>query len=247
MIAIFSALEAEVRELKKEMVIKTTSIDQDCRIYAGIWVGKDILLVLSGVGKERAKLAAGLILNKYPVDALISSGFGGGLNNQTAAGDVVIYSALICEDKRGGGLQKDLHPDPRLFSAAAKGCDASDLRVLVGRGITISQVCLTPESKLKLGKLSGADVVDMESYWIGLTAAENNIPFLAARSIFDSVEDDLTMLSHITDDGEVKPLKALGYFSGHPGQLRKAVSFSTNSKKAEKNLAIFLSKLVKAI
>jgi len=247
MIAIFSALEAEVGELKKGMVIKTTSIDQDCRIYAGKLAGKDILLVLSGMGKERAKLAAGLVLNKYPVGALVSSGFGGALNNQTTAGDVVIYATLICEDKRGDFPRKALHPDPGLVSAAEKGYDASDLRVLAGQGITISQVCVTPESKLKLGQLSGADVVDMESYWIGLIAAERNIPFLAARSIFDSVEDDLTLLSHITDEGEVKPRKALGYFSGHPGQLRKAASFSANSRKAGKNLAIFLNTLVKAI
>jgi adenosylhomocysteine nucleosidase len=247
MIAIMSALEEEVREFKKGMVITKTSREQDCRIYEGNCAKKDSLLVLTGVGRERAQKTTEFILNKFPVNALVSTGFGGSLNGKTATGDIVIYAKINCEETPGGQPGKTLYSNPGLISAASKQGGNNGFNSLVGNGVTISEVCVTPESKRRLGQVFAADVVDMESYWIGQIAGQRNLPFIVLRSIFDTVQKDLSLLSHVTVEGKAAPLKAAGYFIGHPGQLGKVGSYVSDSQKAGRNLALFLHKFVKDV
>jgi hypothetical protein len=90
-------------------------------------------------------------------------------------------------------------------------------------------------------------VVDMESYWICQIAGERDVPFIAVRTIFDTVQDDLSLLGHMMVEGKVTPLKALGYLISHPGRVRKIVAYYINSKKARRNLAFFLHNLAKDI
>jgi adenosylhomocysteine nucleosidase len=247
MLSIFAALEAEVSEFKKGMTIFGTSTYQDCRIFEGRLAGRDVLLAVTGIGEERAKTAARYVLDKIPVSALVSSGFAGALNDKTAVGDMVIYTVLRCEQCREVSAGKPLQPDPILLTQCLKSGRECAIQVLSGRGISISRVCATPQDKSELGRDSGADSVDMESFWIGQIAAERNVPFIAVRSISDNLADDLSLLADITAGSRVKPLKALGHFIHHPTDLRTAALLLTNSRKAGKNLALFLDTVVKNI
>jgi adenosylhomocysteine nucleosidase len=260
MLVIMFAMAAEQRELKKALVISKTSVYRDCRIYEGKIANKNVLLAVTGVGQKRAVAATEFILNRYPVDAMISSGFAGSLNNKTAVGDIVIYSSLTCEMRQDSAPVKT--PAPVSFpslqlsafslspasnsSSLSAGCHLPfTFRVCSGKGISISRVCVTPRDKLKLGLESGADVVDMESYWIGQIADQRNIPFITVRSISDSIEDDLSILVDVMDGEKINPIKVMGYLIAHPGQLRMMASRVANSRKAGKNLAVFLGKLAR--
>lgn len=247
MLSIFAALEAEVREFKKGMVIVRTSTYQDCRVFEGRLAGKDILLVLTGMGEKRAKTAAQYVLDKFPVSALVSSGFAGALNDKTAVGDIVVYTVLSCEQSRDVSAAKLLWPDLSLLTACVKSGQECHTQVLSGIGVSISRVCATPQEKSRLGRDSGAVVVDMESFWIGQIAQERNVPFIAARSISDGAEDDLSLLVHVTSRDQVRLLKALDYFIHHPSQIGTAAALLTNTRKAGKNLAVFLDRVVNNI
>ena len=244
MLTIFAAIEAELNEFKKGMTIFGTSTYQECRIFEGRMAEKDVLLVLTGIGEERAKAAARYVLDKIPVSALISSGFAGALNDKTTVGDMVICTVLRCEQSREVSAGKPLYPDPTLLAQCLKSGRECDIQVLSGRGISISRVCATPQNKAELGRDSGADSVDMESFWIGQIADERNVPFIAVRSISDNLEDDLSLVADITAGNQFKPLKALGYFVHHPSQVKTAAVLVSNSRKAGKNLALFLNKMV---
>jgi nucleoside phosphorylase len=132
---------------------------------------KEVLLVLTGMGKTQAEVATEWVLDKYPIVALISSGFGGALNNKTAVGDIVIYSTQTCDDGQGGTDGKVLYLYPELIEAAAKSGAECEFNVLQGMGISIMRLCLSPESRARLGRDSAADTINMESYWIGQIAA----------------------------------------------------------------------------
>jgi adenosylhomocysteine nucleosidase len=247
MLCIFAALEAEVREFKKGMAIIRTFTYQDCRIFEGILAGKDVLLVVTGIGEKRAKTSAQYILENFPVSVLVSSGFAGALNDKVCVGDIAIYKTLRCEQCREVSAGKPLQTNLTLLADCTKSDQDCHIQFLSCRGVSVSRVCATPQGKSKLGCDSGADVVDMESFWIGQIAAERNVPFIAVRSISDSVDDDLSFLAHVTDGGQVKPLKALGYFMHHPSHLRTVAVLLTNGRKAGKNLAVFLDKMVRNI
>jgi adenosylhomocysteine nucleosidase len=243
MFCIFAALEAEIRGLKKRIIITRTRIRQDCRISEGRLAGNSVLLILTGIGEKRAKAAAQYVLENFPVDALVSSGFAGALNDKLNVGDIAIYNHLLCQCTREDFADGALQVDPALLKQCTKSARECGVPGLIKQGISISRVCAAPREKAKLGRDSGADVVDMESFWICQIAAERNVPFIAVRAISDSLEDDLSLLSHITVGGQVRPLMALGYFFHHPSHLRTAAALLTNARKAGKNLALFLDKL----
>jgi nucleoside phosphorylase len=226
------------------MSIRKTSSYRCCRMYEGNYGKRECVLVLTGMGGEHARQVTQLITSTYPVSALISTGFGGSLNHKTAVGDVVIYARLF-EGGMGApsGPQSDLASDSKLVETAS-ALVGHGFRTLVGTGLTLPEVCSLPVAKLELGQKFAADIVDMESYSIGQSALERKYPFIAARSVFDSVEDDLTLLNRITSGGTLSLRKACSRLAAHPGDLRKLLGFSKNAAKARSSLAQFLSGLL---
>ena len=249
MIALFSALNQEVDGLKKMMFVSGTSSYKECRITEGKCGSKENLLVLTGVGKENARQAIEIVLEKYAVSAIISTGFGGALNEKTKVGDIVMCSGLLCGEYSvpGQNIKEKLIPDPRLTSALKNTIKDMGLSFMIGTGLTVQEVAEIPETKLALGRQFGADMVDMESYWIGKIAADKGLPFVEVRSIFDTVGDDLSWLSQIMPGGKVNSAAAVSAVILHPGRIKKLAYFAGNAKKAEHNLAVFLNKLVQEI
>jgi adenosylhomocysteine nucleosidase len=243
-IGIFCALKAEIRDFKNHLAINKMSVDKECEIYEGHYGKHTILLVLTGVGKRLAQEAVDIVFEKYPVSILISTGCGGALNEKSGAGDIVIYSRMHCYD---GMEYAAINANPELLSVALESQKRSNLRIYCGKGVTISQVCATPEAKIKLGQQCQCDVVDMESYWIGARALERKIPFITIRSIFDSVNDDLSLLERATVNGKISPKKALYNIISHPVDIKNAIYYSQNMRKASKHLSIYLDQFLHGI
>jgi nucleoside phosphorylase len=82
MIAIFYALEAEIKELRKAAGFTSLSSPGSRTIQAN-YKGKGLLLAATGVGKDRAREVAERTLRTYPVSVVISTGFAGALNRKT--------------------------------------------------------------------------------------------------------------------------------------------------------------------
>lgn len=245
MIALISALEEEVRDLKRNMEIRRTASYQCCRIYEGEFAGKANLLVLTGIGGEHAQQVTQLILATYPVRLMVSTGFGGSLNPKTDVGDVVIYAQLFNGDQAGGPSRREgLKLNPGLAARVSEGITPNGLKTLIGNGVTISKVCSSPQIKRNLGNEFNADIVDMESYFIGQVALERGMPFIAVRSIFDTLQDDLSVLDNVTFDGKIVPRRMLSCLISHPGQVKNLVRYANNAKKARKSLAVYLTGLM---
>jgi len=248
-IAIFGALPVETNFLKKYMFVKKTSVYRHCRIQEGRFGDIDSLLVTTGVGKEKAIRAADYVLNHFPVSLVISTGFGGGLNDKTARGDIVVYAEFTCENRPGEELSADsvLHSDSYLVSIAERALIKSKYPYLIGKGISSVYAQTTPESKYKLGASYLADAIDMESYWIGQIAIEKRIPFIAIRPLLDAVNDDLSALESIFSAEKIVPLKALTYFTRHPSQIKEVLKFSSDSGKTGKAMALFIRDYIAVI
>jgi adenosylhomocysteine nucleosidase len=249
-IALFSALKEELSDFKGEMLISKTFFSQDCSFYEGKCNNKDSLMVLTGVGRERAQKAVELALEKYPITSLISTGFGGSLNCKTKAGDIVVCSRLGCGEEPMGELSsnRSVESDSALKSACVKSLNETGLRFIIGNGITMPLISQTPESKSELGKKFTADIVDMESYWIGQIAIENKLPFIAVRSIFDSLEDDLSPLEQIISlEGKIKVIPFLSGVISHPGRIKNIAHYAGNARKAKSNLATFILRFLEEI
>jgi nucleoside phosphorylase len=246
MLAILAALNEEVSGLKSSLSITKYSLVEDCRLYEGQYHQRHCLLVLTGVGKKRAQKAVKAALERYPVKTMVSTGFSGALSGNTRVGDIVVYSGLGFKDDAKGNkrLESTLTPDSDLMSLSIKLLNETGLPFISGRGLTLETVCSSPEAKKALGQEFEAESVDMESYWLAITARENRIPFITVRAIFDELKDDLTCLTRISTDGKIDQGAAAWQALKHPWQIKEMAHYARCARKAEKNLTVFLSRLV---
>ena len=241
MIALFYALEAEIRELKKAPGFNVLSSPGGNPLRAN-FKGRDLLLVATGVGKDLARQAAERTLREYPVSDVISTGFAGALNEKTRAGDVVIALQIQPEQMEPG---EHALPAAASLALAARSVHRVDgFQILAGSGVTSNQVCATPAAKRQLCSAFQADFVDMESYWIGRCAAARQLPFITIRVVSDSVADDLSFIGQITAAGKVSPARTVRHFVTHPGDVPRTVGLAGQMGKAGRNLAWFLDRLL---
>jgi adenosylhomocysteine nucleosidase len=247
MLALLGALREEVADLKRQMVLEEAFAGQGYHVYKGKYKNKDVLLVQTGLGRERAERATKLVLSRYPVTAVISIGFAGALTEESKIGDVILCSTLHCAN---GLIQKGLKPesyycDTDLISRISQSLEGKAVRFRQGSSVTVSQLVSNPEAKQKLGKAFRANIVDMESYWVARIASDRQIPFAAVRAVSDTVQDSLPPLDRmLTPNGKWRWEKAAPYFIFHPQHLIKLFVLYRNARQARKSLTAFVSHMV---
>lgn len=93
MIGFVIAMENEAEILLQEMEIKTQCILSDKKLFVGTAYGKDVALLIAGIGKVNAACGAQLLYERYPLSAMVNYGLAGGLNADTKVGEVYPVSA----------------------------------------------------------------------------------------------------------------------------------------------------------
>jgi nucleoside phosphorylase len=147
-----------------------------------------LLVAVAGMGREGAERAVRLLAGYRPT-GLLSTGFAVALDRTLSPGTVVVPERVSSLD--GDGLRPGLAlgADPLLLEVCRRAPGAT-LQV-VSEGVTVPRVLVSPEEKRRLGRLTGAAIADMESFWTGALAAAMGIPFLAVRAVFDTPYDAL--------------------------------------------------------
>jgi adenosylhomocysteine nucleosidase len=250
MLAIFGAFGQEVVDFRRQMVIEEVVVRPVCKLYLGKFKKRETLLVQTGMGKERAENATQFALERYPVTAIISLGFAGGLAPELRIGDVVVCSTLLCAP---GTEQKEeklepLAPDANLLSLASQGTEDKATRFCLGTGVTVLQLDSDRQKMQELSETFHAHIVDMESYWIARIASAQQIPFIAIRSISDNIGSSVQPFDQIlASDGRLLWRKAALCFLSHPQYLVNVFTLFKNTRPAKRNLAAFVGHLVSQI
>jgi adenosylhomocysteine nucleosidase len=239
MLALVAAMKQEIMGLKRHMQIENAVSENGYKIFQGTLGDKEILLVQTGIGKERTEKALKVVLKNYHVTALISFGLAGGLSSELNVGDIVISSKLYSTDRQSFPY----HSDTNLLSLALQNPRGDIVRM--GKIVTTAQVASEPDEKRSLGLTYDADVVDMESYWIAKVADENKVPFLAIRGISDTYKEKLPPFEQLLEvNGRLRLLKVILFFLSHPGQIILLARLYQNSKRSEANLANFIARFI---
>jgi 4-hydroxy-3-methylbut-2-enyl diphosphate reductase len=133
----------------------------------------------TGMGPRRARAAAPALRDR-PGVALLVMGFGGGLDEHSDVGDVVVADAV-------------LGPDGELVACA--GAEAL-AEALERRGLSVRRGQIASVARLAMGdarvrlREGGAIAVDMESVWLAPGAGAR--PFAVVRVISDTPARELT-------------------------------------------------------
>jgi len=250
MLAILGAFGQEIVDYRRQMVIEEVVAGPLCRLYRGKFKNRETVLVQTGMGKERAENATRFILERYPITAMISLGFAGALAPQLRIGDVVVCSTLYCAP---GSEQKEqrlepLAPDANLLSLASQGPADGAIPFCLGNGVTVLQLDANPQKMQEFSETFQANIIDMESYWIARIASARQIPFIAIRSISDTIQHSVQPFDQIlASNGSLLWKKAVLTFLSHPQYLINVYNLYRNTRPAKRNLAAFIDYMVTRI
>jgi adenosylhomocysteine nucleosidase len=201
-LVVMSAFPPELTRLLGEAHISDTLAVGGATCYVGALEGNDAILLLSGIGLERAAATTRAVLDTFAVTAIVFSGIAGGINPDLNIGDVTIPA-------RWGRADGDPGPsDPRfwlpvhdamlntaegvarsvaLIDSTPEGIHlTSRPRVIPGgNGISNSFFVDDPEYRSWLWRTFEANAVDMETAAVARVAADRGVPYIAFRSLSD--------------------------------------------------------------
>lgn len=206
MLGIIGAMDEEVAKLKEHMtdveVITKASMD----FYKGKLSGKDVVVVRSGVGKVNAAICTQILVDAFPITAVINTGIAGSLRNEINIGDIVLSTDALEHDVEATAFGYPIGQIPRMDTLAfeadknlitlAETCCAKvnpDIKTFVGRVVSGDQFIASKEKKEWLVENFAGFCTEMEGAAIAHCAYLNNIPFLVIRAISDKADNSAQM------------------------------------------------------
>jgi adenosylhomocysteine nucleosidase len=194
-------------------------------ILTGTFAGREIVVLHTGVGPERARKRCGDFLAAHRPDFVISAGYAGGLDERLQVGSLVIADNFTDQSFM------------TLAMEAARG------KALIGKLTTQDRVAETTEAKRQLAGTTGAVAVDMETEAIYLQCRLSNIPMLSVRAISDPIGTAMPVPGEVwLDEIEQKPrvLALLAYLARNPSVIPAFARFVRGTNLARNEFTGFL-------
>ncbi len=157
--------------------IKGLSLEQIMKKPFTIFSNDDYLLIISGIGKVYAALAAGFLIREYALVTLYNVGAAGGLREGISAGDIFHVSEVIDFDR------------PKL-----KNSEIRKMKPDINDGyryaslVTLDRPVITVEDRNVMGRY--ADIVDMEGAGFLQGCRVFSAKGYIWKIVSDTVEDD---------------------------------------------------------
>ncbi|GAC1528774.1 MAG: 5'-methylthioadenosine/adenosylhomocysteine nucleosidase [Ramlibacter sp.] len=168
----------------------------------GLLHGREVVLVLSRIGKVAAATTAAVLIERFGVGEIVFTGVAGGLAPGVDVGHVVVAE---------GFLQHDLDASPLfprfevpLYGTSIFPCNAALTARLASavqlalpgvhlhRGLVISGdrfVAATAESRALQAAVPAALAVEMEGAAVAQVCHDYGVPFAAVRTVSDRADD----------------------------------------------------------
>ena len=185
---IIAAMEEEKRLLEEEMTIEKKTTVANWEFIEGTLVGKNIVLVQSGIGKVMSALATGILIDRFGVDLVMNTGSAGGFGTTLEIGDIVIGTELAAYGQMPGmparfAMNQDFLPS--IEQAIAK----VDLKSHTGLIVSSDSFIHTREQRTHILK-HFPDVMasEMEGAAIAQACHAFGVPFIVIRAISDIPE-----------------------------------------------------------
>lgn len=204
-IGIIGAMPEEVASLIAEMSIEKKVKKAMMEFNHGRIYDKEVVIVVSGIGKVNAAVCTQILADDFNVDAVINVGIAGGIGTNIYPGDVVVATDLVEHDMdttsfgdRPGQIPNmdvfDFKCDEKLVELAKKACEEiKDINSFSGRIVSGDQFIANVEKIRWLSEEFGALSCEMEGASIAHVAYLNQKPFVVIRSISDNANNGAHM------------------------------------------------------
>ena len=196
-IGIIGAMDDEISMYKKHIKNVKEVKWKIFTFYKGLFNGKNVVLVKSGVGKTFAAMICQRLIDEFNVSMILFTGVGGSLNKELNIGDVVVSTDSVHHDfdatPLGFKLGQISYTDYRFFKAdenlikLALKAKLNNHKIIKGRILTGDQFFTQAEKlqkKYLTEELKG-DCIEMEGAAVAQVCNINKIPYLIIRSMSD--------------------------------------------------------------
>jgi adenosylhomocysteine nucleosidase len=224
-IAIIVAMKREIDPLLELWRYEGRTVERRSISVLEGYVSEGTWVIVAGIGRKRAAVAARVVVEYYQPELMISAGVAGALSKKLRAGDVVRPQAVV-------------------DAASGEKYNCVGEREVQGVLVTAASV-VSRKEKEELAEKFKADSVDMEAAVVGQVAHASGIPFMAVKAISDELDFEMPPLGRFVDsDGQVHLLQLLGYAALRPqiwgalGELRR------NSRVAAEKLGVELELVI---
>lgn len=204
-LGIISAMSEELELLLNSMTIEEKITKANMIFHKGKFNDKDIIAVVSGIGKVNAAICTQILISEYKVNSIINVGVAGGIGKEIYPGDVVVATDLVQHDidttvfgDTYGQVPRldtfDFKCDKELVSAAIEACDEiKEINTFSGRIVSGDQFISSIEKIQWFEKEFNAIACEMEGASIAHVCYLNKIPCVVIRSISDNANNGAHM------------------------------------------------------
>ncbi|MGY4827798.1 5'-methylthioadenosine/adenosylhomocysteine nucleosidase [Sphaerotilaceae bacterium SBD11-9] len=204
-IAIVSAMHQELQALLQHMPDEAPVRRAGREFWLGHLEGREVVAVLSRIGKVAAATTATVLLTQFEVDRIVFTGTAGGLGGGVRVGDVVVGDELLQHDMDASPLfprhevplygrsrfAADAAMSDALARSAAEALATEGARV--HRGLLVSGdrfLCDRAENEALRARLPDALAVEMEGAALAQVCHDFGAPFAVVRTVSDRADDD---------------------------------------------------------
>jgi nucleoside phosphorylase len=244
MLVLMAAIAQELRSLKRSLQAQEAFAQGACRIFNARLGATPVLMVQSGMGRENTEGALNLLLKAPAIGPLLSIGFAGGLAERIDCGHIVLCSSFRCEQDSDEPVYG---ADSCLLNQAQRAF-GSEPAIRTGRCLTVSRPVAGLAPRRRAAQTFGADVADMESYWLARLAARHNIPFLGVRAVTDTERFELSPFDCcVGPDGRIAIAAVISALLRRPWHASRAVSITRRITRAGEALARSVERLIPSL
>ena len=206
MIGIIGAMAEEVKYLQREMEEKEMKTFAGMEFCKGKIEDKEVVVVVSGIGKVNAAVCTQLLVDVYHVDCVINSGVAGSLDARIDIGDIVISTDGVHHDIDCSAVGDPVGVVPRMgityfpaderliqLAVSANEKVNPDIATFTGRIASGDQFIASSEKKHFIVEHFQASCAEMEGASILHTAYLNQVPCVVIRAISDKADGSAKM------------------------------------------------------
>jgi adenosylhomocysteine nucleosidase len=225
-VAMIAAMEREVAPLVRSW--RRTTVTDSSRNFVA-FESEAQVVVICGVGRKNAELAARAAVAQYEPGTLISIGLAGALIRSLKVGSVVTPNVVV--DAADGNE----------YRCAAVGDT-------IGGGILVTADAIaSPDAKQQLVERFHALVVDMEAAGVAKVAQEVQTGFCCVKAISDEADFVMPPLAQFVDpDGNFHSGKFAAWTVLRPWHWARVAALGRNSSRATRALCAWLEKSLAA-
>ena len=237
-VLVVSALNRELAPLCRRLRARPTATQRP-RVYRARAGNRDVFLAAVGVGRENARDRLASVIEAARPGYVLGLGFGGALDPRLDIGDLIACRRVCVVEAPKADARVEFWQ-----SAMVAGLD--NLAVKVRDCVTVGGLVGSLEVKIRLGRVTGAYVCDMEtSAWVNILNT-TKLPYAIVRAVSDRVDQDVTIdfSRFVNKKGRISRSKVAAHLFVNPTVFGRVSRLWWTSRRAARSLARFAGPLL---